>query len=106
MSSPLSEKVRPTSIDQIVGQKHILQVINSLIELPVQIHIPNMIFYGPPGTGKTTLANIIAKKIHKKFIKLNATTTTISEIKDILHKINLESSYKGIIICLDGNSVL
>lgn len=101
MPYPLSERIRPTSIDQIVGQKHILNSINFLNEFPDQIYIPNMIFYGPPGTGKTTLANIIAKKINRTFIKLNATTSTISEIKNILNKTNSDNSYNGIIIGLD-----
>ena len=101
MPSPLFEKVKPISVDQIVGQKHILNSMNFLNEISDPIHTPNMIFYGPPGTGKTTLAGIIATKTNKKFIKLNATNSTVSEIKEILHKASYDKQNRGIIICLD-----
>ena len=68
---PLADKMRPKKIEDMVGQRHIIgkgKVLNKIIE---NKSIPNMILYGPPGTGKTTLANIVANTIGRKYVKLN-----------------------------------
>ena len=68
---PLAEKMRPTSLDDFVGQQHILgkgKLLRRLIEAK---RVPSVIFYGPPGTGKTTLARIIAENANANFVMLN-----------------------------------
>lgn len=101
MSSPLSDKLRPTSIDDMVGQPHLIgkgKLLRNIIDSGT---IPNMIFYGPSGIGKTTLAKIIAKNTNKKLFKLNATTASTSDIKDIISQIDTFSALNGILLYLD-----
>ncbi|MGM9535732.1 MAG: AAA family ATPase, partial [Intestinibacter sp.] len=99
---PLADKLRPETIDDMVGQSHIIgkgKIINKLIENKT---IPNMILYGPPGTGKTTLANIIANVTGKKYIKLNAVNCGVKEIKEAIDNSKRDLfSYNGIILMLD-----
>lgn len=99
---PLADKLRPETIEDMVGQTHIIgkgKVINKLIENKT---IPNMILYGPPGTGKTTLANIIANVTGKKYIKLNAVNCGVKEIKEAIDNSKRDLfSYNGIILMLD-----
>lgn len=99
---PLADKMRPKTIDEMVGQRHIIgdgKVLNKIIE---NKSIPNMILYGPPGTGKTTLANIVANATGKKYVKLNAVNCGVKEIKEII-EINKRDlfSYNGIVLMLD-----
>ena len=99
--NPLSDLIRPDNIDDIVGQRHLLSkgcVLYSIIESG---NIPNMIFYGPSGCGKTTLANIIAAKSDRKLYKLNATTSSISDIKAIIDDCNLFTAPNGVLLYLD-----
>ena len=80
----LADKLRPSSIDDIVGQSHILgkgKVLRRVVETG---NIPNMILFGPPGVGKTTLANIVANVSKKKLFKLNGTTASVKDIQEIL----------------------
>ena len=99
---PLADNLRPQTIDDIVGQSHIIgenKIINKLIK---NGNIPNMVLYGPPGCGKTTLANILAKCTDKKCIKLNATNCGVKEIKEAIDKEKTDLfSYKGTILILD-----
>ena len=99
---PLADKLRPQTIDDMVGQSHIIgkgKVINKLLE---NNSINSMILYGPPGTGKTTLANIIANATGKKCIKLNAVSCGVKEIKEAIDREKNDLfSYKGIILFLD-----
>ena len=99
---PLADKLRPETIEDMVGQSHIIgkgKIINRLIENKT---IPNMILYGPPGTGKTTLANIIANDTGKKYIKLNAVNCGVKEIKEVIDNSKRDLfSYNGIILMLD-----
>jgi len=99
---PLADKMRPKSIEEMVGQRHIIgdgKVLNKIIE---NKSIPNMILYGPPGTGKTTLANIVASATGKKYVKLNAVNCGVKEIKEIIERNKTDLfSYNGIVLMLD-----
>ncbi len=99
--NPLSDLLRPKTIDDIVGQKHLLCKGSLLYKVIENEKISNMIFYGPSGCGKTTLANIIASKSKRKLYKLNATTASISDIKDIINDCNMFTAPNGILLYLD-----
>ena len=101
MSAPLADKLRPNTIDDIVGQKHLLGEGKALRNIILSENIPNLIFYGPSGVGKTTLASIIAKKANKTLYKLNATTASISDIKDMVSGIDTFVAPNGILLYLD-----
>ena len=101
MSSPLADRLRPSNIDEIAGQRHLLtkgKVLRKIIESG---NIPNLIFYGPSGVGKTTVANIIAENCGKKLYYLNATTASTSDIKEIINSIGTIESAGGILLYLD-----
>ncbi len=98
---PLAEKYRPKTIDAIVGQKHIVgkdKIINNMIE---KKFFPNMIFFGPPGVGKTTVAEIISKIADKKFFKINATNSSLEDIKKIIAEIGTLGTDNGILLYID-----
>ena len=76
MYQPLADLLRPTTLDEVCGQEHILGEGAVLRRLIQKGNIPNMIFYGPSGTGKTTVANIIAQQTNRTLFKLNATTAS------------------------------
>jgi len=99
--TPLADKIRPEKLEDIVGQEHILGEDKILPKIIESEKIPNMIFYGPPGTGKTTLARIISKKINLSLHKLNATTATISDIKNIVSEVDTLLAPNGILLYLD-----
>ena len=73
MYQPLADRLRPNSIDEVVGQRHILGEQGVLRRIIQGGNIPNLIFYGPSGTGKTTVAEIAAAQMHRPFHRLNAT---------------------------------
>ncbi len=101
MKSPLADRIRPDSLDCVVGQENLLgsgRVLRKIIESG---EIPNMIFYGPSGTGKTTVANIAAKRADKKFFKLNATTASVSDIRDIIVQTESIMGINGVLLYLD-----
>ena len=76
MNAPLADLMRPQTIDEVVGQSHILSKDGILYRIAQSGRATNLIFYGPPGTGKTTVARIIAKQAGKKLYKLNGTTAS------------------------------
>ena len=81
---PLADEIRPQTLDQVAGQKHLLgpgALLRRLIEGGTSA---NMIFYGPSGTGKTTIASIIAKRTEKALYHLNATTASLQDVKAII----------------------
>ena len=82
---PLADELRPTELDDVVGQNHILGKGGLLRRIIESGDIPNMIFYGPSGTGKTTVARIIAEKTNRTLRKLNATTAGLADIRCLLY---------------------
>ena len=101
MASPLADKLRPRTLEDVVGQSHLLapgQVLRSIIEGGT---IPNMIFYGPSGVGKTTVANIIANKAGKKLYRLNGTTASTADIKEIVSQLDTFEGRTGVVLYLD-----
>ncbi len=84
MYQPLADLLRPQTLEEVYGQEHLLgqgAILRRIIESG---QIPNMIFYGPSGTGKTTVANIIANRTNRKLCRLNATTASTADIKQIV----------------------
>ena len=97
---PLADLVRPTELDEVCGQEHILGKNKILDRIIKSGHISNMIFYGPPGTGKTTVANIIARKAGKRFYKLNATNASLKDIQDITKELDTFLGMNGVVLYL------
>lgn len=101
MKTPLADRLRPKSIDEVAGQKDLLgenKVLRKIIESK---NIPNLIFYGPSGVGKTTVAKIIAETSGKKLCYLNATVCSTADIKDIVAEIGTIEAQNGILLYLD-----
>ena len=98
---PLADKIRPTSLDEVVGQKHLLGEDRPLRRIIESGKIPNMIFYGNSGTGKTTVANIIAKSADMLLYKLNGTSASTADIKEIIANRNTLDAVNGILLYLD-----
>ena len=101
MQKPLADLLRPTSLDEMVGQSHLLKA-GSIFRKSIESgHISNMIFYGPPGVGKTTVANIIAKNSNLALHKLNGTSASIDDIKNVIKEVDSLLNQKGILLYLD-----
>ena len=98
---PLADEIRPKTLDEVVGQRHILGEDGLLRRIIEGGDIPNLIFYGPSGTGKTTVANIIAQRTNRPLHRLNATTASISDIKDIIADIGTLMAPEGVLLYLD-----
>jgi len=98
---PLADEIRPTGLDEVVGQKHILGESGLLRRIIESGNIPNLIFYGPSGTGKTTVANIIAQRTNRPLHRLNATTAAISDIRDIMAQVGTFMAPEGVLLYLD-----
>ena len=95
---PLADEIRPKSIDQVVGQRHILGENGVLRRVIQGGTIPNMIFYGPSGTGKTTVAEIAAARIGRPFHRLNATTASLSDIKAVMADVGTLLAPEGVVL--------
>ena len=101
MYQPLADLLRPTTLAEVFGQDHILAPGAVLRRLIDSGKVPNMVFYGPSGTGKTTAANIIAQKTNRKLCKLNATTASTADIKEIVSQLDPFLAPNGILLYLD-----
>ncbi len=101
MQTPLADRIRPKTIDEVAGQRHLIgdgKILRKIIESG---EIPNLIFYGPSGVGKTTIAKIIASQTGKKLCYLNATTAGTADIKEIIGEIGTMEASNGILLYLD-----
>ena len=101
MGRPLADEIRPKTLEEVVGQRHLLApgaVLRRLIESGTDA---NMVFYGPSGTGKTTIANIIAEKTNKTLYRLNATTASLQDVKDIMADVGTLLAPGGGLLYLD-----
>ena len=96
-----AEALRPKGFDDIVGQTHLFGKNGVIRKMLASGRVTNMIFYGPPGTGKTTAAEIIARESGMVFHRLNATTASISDVKDILTSTNNIFSTGGVLLYID-----
>ena len=101
MYQPLADLLRPTTLDEVYGQEHILGKDAILRRLVESGNVPNMIFYGPSGTGKTTVANIIAKQTNRTLFTLNATTASTADIKNIVAQLDTFMAPNGVLLYLD-----
>ncbi|MCH5211390.1 MAG: replication-associated recombination protein A [Oscillospiraceae bacterium] len=100
-TTPLADRIRPQTLDDVVGQKHLLgegKLLRNIIE---NNEVPNMVFYGPSGVGKTTVANIIAAKTGKTLHRLNATTASVADIKHIVGTLDSFLAPEGVLLYLD-----
>lgn len=98
---PLADEIRPKTLDEVYGQKHILGDRKPLRRIIESGHIPNMIFYGSSGVGKTTVANIIAEQTNMELYKLNGTSASTADIKSIIQSRYTLSATNGILLYLD-----
>ena len=101
MYQPLADLLRPQTLDEVFGQEHILgqgAILRRLIESG---NVPNLVFFGPCGTGKTTVANIIAKQTNRTLFKLNATTASTADIKEIVSQLDTFMAPNGVLLYLD-----
>ena len=101
MYRPLADELRPTTLDDVVGQEEILSEGKMLRRMIESGHVPNLIFYGPSGTGKTTVANIIAEATKRKLCKLNATTASTADIRELASQLDTLMAPNGILLYLD-----
>lgn len=101
MSAPLADRIRPSSLDEMVGQEHLLGKGKALRNIIESGQLPNLVFYGPSGSGKTTLARIIAAKTNRKLHKLNGTNASTADIKAIVSELDTFAAPNGILLYLD-----
>ena len=101
MSAPLADRLRPQKLEDVVGQRHLLAEGKALRRIIDSGQIPNMVFYGPSGVGKTTLATMIAKTTNRKLVKMNGTTASTSDIKDVISNLNTFETMNGVLLYLD-----
>jgi putative ATPase len=98
---PLADEIRPRSLDEVVGQEHILGKDGLLRRIIESGRIPNLIFYGPSGTGKTTVASIAAEATSRALRKLNATSAGTADIRDVIGSVDTLLAPNGVLLYLD-----
>lgn len=98
---PLADRIRPQTLDEMVGQRHLLGEGEPLRRILASGVIPNLIFYGPSGVGKTTLASIIAKQTNRKLCKLNGTTASTADIREVVAGLDRLDAVNGVLLYLD-----
>ena len=101
MQKPLADLLRPKSLDEMVGQPHLLKAGSVFRQSVESGKISNMVFYGPPGFGKTTVANIIANNSGLSLYKLNGTSASTDDIKSVINEVDSLLNTKGILLYLD-----
>lgn len=101
INQPIADKLRPTSFDEIAGQAHLVSEKGVIRRMLKSGRLTNMIFFGPPGTGKTTVANIIAKNSDMQLYRLNATTASLSDVKEVIAQSSSVFSSSGTLLYLD-----
>ncbi|MBQ6601521.1 MAG: replication-associated recombination protein A [Clostridia bacterium] len=101
MKAPLADRIRPLTVDDMVGQQHLLGEGKALRNIIESGELPNLIFYGPSGIGKTTLASIIARRTNRKFHKLNGTSAGTADIRAIVNELDTLAAPNGILLYLD-----
>ncbi|MBP3494708.1 MAG: replication-associated recombination protein A [Clostridia bacterium] len=100
-NKPLADVLRPTCFNEVVGQSHLIGENGVIRRMIGAGRISNMIFFGPPGTGKTTVANIIAKSSGMELYRLNATTASLADIKEVVAGTNSIFGSQGVLLYLD-----
>ncbi len=101
MSVPLADRIRPKTLDELVGQKHLFGEGAALRNIIESGEIPNLIFYGPSGTGKTTVARMIASKTNKRLHILNGTSASLGDVKDVIAELGTIAAPNGLLLYLD-----
>ena len=101
MYQPLADRIRPQSLDEVLGQGHILGQDGLLRRVIDSGKIPNMVFYGPSGTGKTTVANIIAQRSGRTLRRLNATTASLADVREVMDQVGTLLAPNGVLLYLD-----
>ena len=101
MPAPLADRLRPRSLDEIVGQHHLLDPGRPLRRIIESGEIPNMVFYGPAGIGKTTLASIIAARTNRSLVRMNGTTASTADIHEVVGRLDTLAAPNGILLYLD-----
>ena len=112
--SPLASRMRPTTLDEVVGQEHIIGPGKLLYRAIKADKLGSVIFYGPPGTGKTTLARVIANTTSAEFTQLNATTAGKKDMEEVVKELGMALLYMGtglallalVFLALKSNGVL
>lgn len=101
MYRPLADRIRPQDLDEVLGQSHILGRDGLLRRVIDSGKIPNMVFYGPSGTGKTTVANIIAQRSGRTLRRLNATTASLADVREVMDQVGTMLAPNGVLLYLD-----
>ncbi|MFM8432691.1 MAG: AAA family ATPase, partial [Bacteroidota bacterium] len=103
MHSPLAERMRPKSLDDYIGQEHLVGVGAVLRKAIEGNRLPSMILWGPPGVGKTTLAGIVAANLRRPFYTLSAVSSGVKDVREVIEK---AKEYSGQLKEVPGNAIL
>lgn len=96
--TPLAERMRPTNLDELIGQEHLSSPNSFLYRAVKSGTVPSMILWGPPGVGKTTIANIIANEVKAPFYPLSAISSGVKEIREVIAKAKFQ---QGVVLFID-----